>query len=95
MFLHGPMTCDDKRVERDVLKSMEEVGKAEGLKGFETVKRVLLVDEEFSVENGLLTPTMKVKRHAVGKRYEREIRELYEKGEEKGKHGVEQIRAKL
>ena len=85
----------DKRVERDILKSMDEVGRAEGLKGFEVVKRVLLVDEEFTVENGLLTPTMKAKRHAVAKRYEREIRELYEKGEEKVKQTVDKIRAKL
>jgi len=85
----------DKRVERDILKSMDEVGRAEGLKGFEVVKRVLLVDEEFSVENGLLTPTMKVKRHAVAKRYESEIRELYERSEEKVKGAGERIRAKL
>ena len=85
----------DKRVERDILRSMDEVGRAEGLKGFEVVKRVLLVDEEFTVENGLLTPTMKVKRHAVGKRYEREIKELYDKGEEKVKQTAERIRAKL
>ena len=79
----------DPKVEKDVLRGMQEVGKAEGLKGFEQVKRVLLIDEEFSVENGMMTPTMKVKRHAVAKRYERELRELYEKGEDKVKQVAE------
>ena len=81
----------DPKVMRDVLASMQAVGKAEKLNGFESVRRVLLVDEEFSVENGLLTPTLKVKRHAVAKRYEREIKELYEKGEDK----ATSLRAKL
>jgi len=31
-------------------------------KGFEVIKRCILVDEPFSVDNNLLTPTMKLKR---------------------------------
>jgi len=41
------------------------------------VKRVLFTTEEWTVDNGLLTPTMKIKRGAVIERYTREIDWLY------------------
>jgi long-chain acyl-CoA synthetase len=39
---------------------------------------VLLLQEPWSVENGLLTPTLKLKRLQVVKRFAGEIRQLYE-----------------
>jgi long-chain acyl-CoA synthetase len=36
----------------------------------ERIARVVVVDEAFSLENGLLTPTLKVRRHGVEARYE-------------------------
>lgn len=44
---------------------------------FEQPKKVLVVDEPFSVENGLLTPTLKVRARDVTKRYAAEIDEMY------------------
>ena len=43
----------------------------------ERIRRWRVVRTPFSVENGLLTPTMKVKRRAVLDRYEEEVRALY------------------
>ena len=51
----------------------------EHLASFETMKNFLIIPEDFSVENGLLTPTMKVKRKLVEQRYAQEIDELYRK----------------
>ena len=48
-----------------------------GLAPFETMKRVTVVPEEWSVEDGTLTPSMKLKRRVVEKKYEREIAEFY------------------
>ncbi|HEX7158478.1 MAG TPA: long-chain fatty acid--CoA ligase [Edaphobacter sp.] len=48
-----------------------------GLAQFESIKRVHLVPEEWSVEDGTLTPSMKLKRRVVGQRYKREIEEIY------------------
>jgi long-chain acyl-CoA synthetase len=36
-----------------------------------------LVEGEFTEENGLLTPSLKIKRQVVTKAYAREIEELY------------------
>jgi len=47
------------------------------LASFETVKKVFIVPEDFSVENGLLTPTFKVKRSLIEKLYKEQIDSLY------------------
>lgn len=47
------------------------------LSSFETIKKIVIVDDEFSIENGLLTPSMKIKRKEVEKRYSDEIDKLY------------------
>jgi len=43
----------------------------------EKVKRIQLIDEIFSIENGLLTPTMKVKRKKVTEKYKNKLEKLY------------------
>lgn len=48
-----------------------------GLASFETIKHFLILDEDFSIENGLLTPTMKMKRKAITTRYRDIIESLY------------------
>jgi long-chain acyl-CoA synthetase len=48
-----------------------------GLANFESMKRMNLVAEEWSVEDGTLTPSMKLKRRVVEQRYAKEIGEFY------------------
>src|SRR5437660_1924416 len=50
----------------------------EGLARYETLKRILLVPDEFSATDGTLTPTMKLRRKAIEKRYRKQIDELYQ-----------------
>jgi long-chain acyl-CoA synthetase len=47
---------------------------------FEKLKKVLLIAEEFSADNGLLTASMKLRRRAVEERYRERIEEMYEEG---------------
>src|SRR5690606_34653889 len=48
-----------------------------GVDHWSQVKRFKLIPEPMTVENDLLTPTMKVKRSAVSKAYHDEIEEMY------------------
>ena len=43
----------------------------------EKIKRFQLIDENFSIENGLMTPTMKVKRKKVTEKYKDQLENLY------------------
>ena len=55
-----------------------EVKKAnEGLSSIEKIRKFIIAEEPFSTENGLLTPTMKVKRHKVFEIYGENLDDLY------------------
>ena len=45
----------------------------------EKIKNFSLIDESFSIENGLLTPTMKVKRNKVIQKYKNILENFYKK----------------
>jgi long-chain acyl-CoA synthetase len=47
------------------------------LASYESLKRMSVVPDEWSVEGGELTPSMKLKRRVVEKKYEKEIAEFY------------------
>ena len=53
----------------------------EKLARFEKLKRVILVPDEFTSENGALTPTMKLRRRVVEDRYRRQIDDVYAQAE--------------
>ncbi len=55
----------------------EVLGQLHGLARFETPKKVALLEHDFSVERGELTPTLKVKRRVIDKLYKPQIDELY------------------
>jgi long-chain acyl-CoA synthetase len=48
-----------------------------GLAQYEKVKKFLLIPDEFSMADGTLTPTMKLRRRVVEDRYRQQIEELY------------------
>ena len=51
---------------------------------FEQLKRVMVIAEEFSAENGTLTTSMKMRRHVVEERYRKQIEEMYARADEEG-----------
>lgn len=63
----------------DVQAKMERevMGMLRDLASFEMPKKVLLLPEEFTIESGELTPTLKVKRNVVEERYREKIDRLY------------------
>uniref|UniRef100_A0A8C0SE43 Long-chain-fatty-acid--CoA ligase n=1 Tax=Canis lupus familiaris TaxID=9615 RepID=A0A8C0SE43_CANLF len=69
--------CRNKDVRKAVLEDMVRLGKDSGLKPFEQVKGIALHPELFSIDNGLLTPTMKAKRPELRNYFRSQIDELY------------------
>ena len=53
----------------------DEVNK--GLAKYETVKQFAILPKDLTVDEGELTPSLKVKRKVVAERYRREIEEMY------------------
>jgi long-chain acyl-CoA synthetase len=56
-------------------------GVNQNLARFEKLKRVMLVPDEFTADNGALTPTMKLRRRVIEERYKKQIDELYAQAE--------------
>src|SRR5262249_35157002 len=48
-----------------------------GVAQYEKLKRVLLVADEFSIQTGELTPSMKLRRRVVEQKYRRQIDAMY------------------
>jgi long-chain acyl-CoA synthetase len=69
----------------DLLKLPEVIGHVEeaidrelaDLASFERPKKVALLEDEFSIQNGFLTPTLKVKRRVIQDRFKDVIDDLY------------------
>lgn len=71
--------CNSKEVKNAILEDIVRLGKEAGLKSFEQVKDIYLHPEMFSVQNGLLTPTLKAKRTELRSRFKEHLEHLYSK----------------
>ena len=60
------------KIEKEVAEELA------GTASFELPKKIGLLENDFSIERGELTPTLKVKRRAIGKHYKELIDSLYE-----------------
>jgi len=69
--------CDNPDLKEIILKDMTRVGKEAKLNGFEFIKSIHLEHTLWSLENGILTPTMKLKRHECKVKYLQNINDLY------------------
>ena len=67
----------EEPVRKVLLEQLHRLGKDKGLNGFEQPKKILPRLDPFTVDNGLLTPTLKLKRVALRKFFGQDIEELY------------------
>ena len=63
------------QAEQYVVKELAAAAKSNKLKGFERIAAVHLEPEAFSAENGLMTPSFKLKRPQLQKHYQKLIDE--------------------
>nr|WP_231892626.1 MULTISPECIES: AMP-binding protein [unclassified Vibrio] len=58
---------DKERYEKSVTHVLEEINAS--LENHEKIKGALIIKEPWSIENTILTPTLKIKRHVLDKKY--------------------------
>ncbi|XP_028834337.1 long-chain-fatty-acid--CoA ligase 1 isoform X1 [Denticeps clupeoides] len=69
--------CKSNELKKAILEDILRFGKEGGLKSFEQVRDIVLHPEMFSVQNGLLTPTLKAKRTELRNHFRDQIDQLY------------------
>lgn len=69
---------NNKKVEKAVLKELDRVGKKNKFNSYERVKSVRLFLDPFTIENQLLTPTLKLKRPQTAKAFRQHLDDCYE-----------------
>jgi long-chain acyl-CoA synthetase len=66
----------DKNIKEEKIKLMiENINKSLNL--IEKIKRFILINDEFTIKNGMLTPTLKIKRKEIIKNYKQQLENLY------------------
>ena len=68
---------EDKDLKTEIVKELDKSGRKAGLKGFELPKKIHLCKSPFTVENQIVTPTMKIRRHIAKKFFYEEIKKMY------------------
>lgn len=67
--------CNNQRIKDRIWKDVEKANKTFGR--WEQVKVIELVCDPFTIENGMLTPTLKLKRKPILEKYEELINSIY------------------
>jgi len=69
--------CGDKEIQAEVVRQLKEYGTKNGLKAFEIPARVLLVLDEWTPDNGLVTAAFKIRRKFIYDEYRKELDATY------------------
>ncbi|KAJ6488597.1 hypothetical protein C8R47DRAFT_1126207 [Mycena vitilis] len=77
------VACRDPQVVKHILGMLTLEGNKNGLKGFESLKRIHVTLDPFTVEDNTMTPTLKVRRKDAYKKFKTELDALYALGENK------------
>ncbi|KAJ7684665.1 hypothetical protein DFH06DRAFT_1355192, partial [Mycena polygramma] len=77
------VACRDPQVVKHILGMLTQEGNKNGLKGFESLKRIHVTLDPFTVEDNTMTPTLKVRRKDAYKKFKAELDALYALGETK------------
>lgn len=75
---HDFPNFDRERYERTTKKVIAKMN--ESLESHEQIKGVLMIKDPWSIENGILTPTLKIKRHVLEQKYH-EVGQNWPKGQ--------------
>ena len=70
------LSIDQKNVSNEkIQQEIEKINK--NLPKIEKIKKYFVIKEQFTIENGMLTPTLKLKRYKIIQKYKNEFEKLY------------------
>ena len=69
--------CHDAEVKKEVVNMLKSYGMKNGLKAFEVPGKVLIVLDEWTPDNGLVTAAFKIRRNFIYNEYREEINNTY------------------
>ena len=69
---------ENEDLKKEIINIMDKFGRENNLMGFELPKKIYLVKEPFTIDNQIMTPTMKLRRHFARKYFEEQINKLYD-----------------
>ena len=74
-YLVALIVCEHKTSYEKIKLIIEKINN--NLTLIEKIKKFVLINDEFSIENGMLTPTLKLKRKEIIKNYKHQLENLY------------------
>ena len=74
-YLVALIVTDKENYKEKIQKILENINK--NLTLIEKIKKFVLIHEEFTINNGMLTPTLKLKRKEIIKNYKQQLENLY------------------
>ena len=74
-YLVALIVTDKEIYKEKIQKILENINK--NLTLIEKIKKFVLIHEEFTINNGMLTPTLKLKRKEIIKNYKQQLENLY------------------
>ena len=70
--------CKEPKIRQAILKQLDDIGQKNKFNSYEKVRACWLEIDPFTIENELLTPTMKLKRAQTAKRFKDVLNRLHE-----------------
>ena len=70
------LSKDKKDIDnKDISDEIEKINK--NLSKIEKIKKFFVIDDQFTIENGMMTPTLKLKRYKIIQKYKNKFEKLY------------------
>ena len=71
LVLSENLNINHEQIEKEINKINQNLAK------IEQIKKFFIINEKFSIENGMLTPTLKLKRYKIVTKYKNQFEKLY------------------
>ena len=75
-YLVAIIVCDKEADKEKIKLIIENINK--NLTKIEKIKKFIIINKEFTIDNGMLTPTLKLKRKQIIKNYKQQLENLYQ-----------------